>query len=77
MPAVSNKLGGHSLIDGALCARVDQKGEVGVAVDIDEARGYDKALGVDLVFAPGLIEGAYDLDFIVHDANVRYADGTA
>ena len=52
MTAVAYQLRGHSLVDGALGTRVDQKGEVGVAVDIDEARRDDQPLGVDLVLAP-------------------------
>ena len=73
--AVADELGGHALIDGALGAGVDEKGEVGVAVDIDEAGGYDEALGVDLVVARRLVEGAYVLDLVACDADISGAGG--
>ena len=77
MPAVAHKLRGHSLVDRALGARIDQKGKVGVAVDIDEARRDDKPLGVDHVPALGLIEGIDNLYAVARDPNVCRAARTA
>ena len=75
VPAVADKLRGDALVDGALCTRVYEKGEVGVAVDIDESRGYDKPLGVDLVFARSTVEGAYGFDVVANDADICDAGG--
>ena len=58
-------------------ARVNEKGEVGVAVDIDEARRDDQPLGVDLVPAPGPVERTYDLDAVLCNPEVGGSAGTA
>ena len=46
--AVPDDLERDALVDGARGAGIDEQGVVGVAVDIDEARGDDLAHGVDL-----------------------------
>ncbi len=50
--AVPDDLGGDALVDGARRPRIDEEGEVGVAVDVDEAGRDDLAGGVDLPVAP-------------------------
>ena len=75
--AVAYQLRGYALVDRALGARIDQKGKVGVAVNIDEARRDDKPLGVDHVPALGLIEGIDNLYAVARDPNVCRAARTA
>ena len=45
--AIADHLGRHPLADLGLGLRVERQGEVGMGMDVDEARGHHAAVGVD------------------------------
>ena len=75
--AVADQLGGDALGDGALGARVDEEGVVGVAVDVDEAGGDDHARCVEAALGVGVTQVAYRGDPAVLDGDVGGDSGRA
>ena len=68
---VADELGGDTLGDGALGRRVDDDGQVGVAVDVDEARGDDAATRVHPARRLDHAEiGVYGRDPIAPDGHI-------
>ena len=70
MAAVADQLGRDTLGDGALGAGVDEQRVVGVAVDVDEAGGYDHARSVEAALRLGVPQVADRGDPAAFHANV-------